>query len=62
MKPKIGTILCSGSIMTPYLLLKSGIGNASDLKELNLPVNLLSANVGKNFSCIFILTPYVTIP
>jgi choline dehydrogenase len=26
-KPKIGTILSSGSIMTPYLLLKSGIGN-----------------------------------
>ncbi len=48
-KPKIGTILCSGSIMTPYLLLKSGIGNASDLKELNLPVNLHSSHVGKNF-------------
>ena len=48
-KPKIGTILSSGSIMTPYLLLKSGIGNASDLKELNLPVNLHSSHVGKNF-------------
>ena len=48
-KPKIGTILCSGSIMTPYLLLKSGIGNASYLKELNLPVNLHSSHVGKNF-------------
>ena len=48
-KPKIGTILSSGSIMTPYLLLKSGIGNATDLKELNLPVNLHSAHVGKNF-------------
>ena len=48
-KPKIGTILCSGSIMTPYLLLKSGIGNASDLKEFNLPINLHSSHVGKNF-------------
>ena len=48
-KPNIGTILSSGSIMTPYLLLKSGIGNASDLKELNLPVNLHSSHVGKNF-------------
>ena len=48
-KPKIGTILCSGSIMTPYLLLKSGIGNASDLKELYLPVNLHCSHVGKNF-------------
>ena len=48
-KPKIGTILTSGSIMTPYLLLKSGIGNASDLKEFNLPVNLHSSHVGKNF-------------
>ncbi len=48
-KPKIGTILSSGSIMTPYLLLKSGIGNASDLKEFNLKVNLHSPHVGKNF-------------
>ena len=48
-RPKIGTILSSGSIMTPYLLLKSGIGNANDLKEHNIPVNLHSPNVGKNF-------------
>ena len=48
-KPKIGTILSSGSIMTPFLLLKSGIGNAKDLKEFNIPVNLHSPNVGKNF-------------
>ena len=47
--PKIGTILSSGSIMTPYLLLKSGIGNAKDLKEFNIPVNLHSSHVGKNF-------------
>lgn len=47
-KPRIGTILSSGSIMTPYLLLKSGIGNANELKNLNLPVNLNSPHVGKN--------------
>ncbi len=48
-KPKIGTILSSGSIMTPYLLLKSGIGNAKDLEDLNIPLNLHSPHVGKNF-------------
>ena len=48
-KPNIGTILASGSIMTPYLLLKSGIGNAKDLKDHNIPVNLHSPHVGKNF-------------
>jgi choline dehydrogenase len=48
-KPKIGTILSSGSIMTPYLLLKSGIGNAKDLEDHNIPLNLHSPNVGKNF-------------
>jgi len=48
-KPKIGTILSSGSIMTPYLLLKSGIGSAKDLEEHNISVNLHSPHVGKNF-------------
>jgi len=48
-KPKIGTILSSGSIMTPYLLLKSGIGSPKDLKEHNIPVNLNSPHIGKNF-------------
>ena len=48
-KPKIGTILSAGSIMTPYLLLKSGIGNAKDLKGYNIPLNLHSPHVGKNF-------------
>jgi len=48
-KPKIGTILSSGSIMTPYLLLKSGIGDAKDLEDLNIPLNLHSPHVGKNF-------------
>ena len=48
-KPKIGTILSSGSIMTPYLLLKSGIGNAEELKKFNIPIKLHSPHVGKNF-------------
>ena len=48
-KPKIGTILSCGSIMTPYLLLKSGIGNARDLQDHNIPLNLHSPHVGKNF-------------
>ena len=48
-KPNIGTILSSGSIMTPYLLLKSGIGKAQELSEYNISVNLNSPHVGKNF-------------
>ena len=48
-KPKIGTILSSGSIMTPYLLLKSGIGNSTELNKFNIPVVLNSPHVGKNF-------------
>ena len=48
-KPRIGTILSSGSIMTPYLLLKSGIGNAKDLEDHNISLNLHSPHVGKNF-------------
>ncbi len=48
-KPNIGTILSTGSIMTPYLLLKSGIGKGEELKDFNIPVKLNSPNVGKNF-------------
>ncbi len=48
-KPRIGTILSSGSVMTPFLLLKSGIGKAKDLKNHNIPLNLHSPHVGKNF-------------
>jgi choline dehydrogenase len=35
--------------MTPFLLLKSGIGKAKDLKNHNIPLNLHSPHVGKNF-------------
>ena len=34
--------------MTPYLLLKSGIGDGEELKDLNISVKLNSPNVGKN--------------
>ena len=34
--------------MTPYLLLKSGIGSSEELKDFNIPVNLHSPHVGKN--------------
>ena len=47
-KPKIGAILCAGSIMTPYLLMHSGIGSANYLKKFNIDVTLDSPQVGKN--------------
>ncbi len=47
-KPKIGVILCAGSIMTPYLLMHSGIGSSNDLKKFNIEVNIDSPQVGKN--------------
>ena len=47
-KPNIGTILSCGSIMTPKLLLNSGIGNGEELQKLNIKVNLHSPQVGKN--------------
>ena len=47
-KPNIGTILSSGSIMTPYLLMKSGVGDAAELNQLNIPLILNSPHVGKN--------------
>ena len=47
-KPKIGVILCAGSIMTPYILMHSGIGSSNDLKKFNIEVNIDSPQVGKN--------------
>lgn len=43
-------ILCSGSILTPHILLHSGIGDQSDLKALGIPVLLHNPSVGKNLS------------
>lgn len=41
-------ILCSGSVQTPALLLRSGIGNANHLTSLGIPVVLNNPNVGEN--------------
>ncbi len=47
-KPNIGTILSSGSILTPYILMHSGIGDSSKIKLLNKDVVVNNPNVGKN--------------
>jgi len=47
-KPKLGVILCLGSIMTPYVLMHSGIGDGNQLKKFNIPVKLNNMQVGKN--------------
>ena len=47
-KPNIGVILCAGSIMTPHLLMHSGIGPAYKLKEVGIDVELDSPNVGNH--------------
>ncbi len=47
-KPNIGAILSSGSIMTPYLLMHSGIGDPKKIKSINKSVVIDNSNVGKN--------------
>ena len=44
-----GVILCTGAINTPQLLNLSGIGNADDLKKLEIPVRVHLPGVGENF-------------
>ena len=46
--PKIGTILSAGSIMTPYILMHSGIGDAKKLKNFDKEIIIHNSNVGKN--------------
>ena len=48
-KPNLGTILCAGAIMTPFILMHSGVGNAKDLKKMNKEIIIDNINVGKNF-------------
>ncbi len=48
-KSNLGTVLSSGTIMTPYILMHSGIGNANDLKMMNKDIIINNSNVGKNF-------------
>ncbi len=47
-KPNIGTILCTGSIMTPHILMHSGIGDPNKIKSINKNVIINNSNVGKN--------------
>ena len=48
-KPNLGTILCAGAIMTPFILMHSGVGNAKDLNKMNKEIIIDNINVGKNF-------------
>ncbi len=41
-------VLCAGSIMSPVLLLRSGIGDGAALQALGLPVRVHSPGVGQN--------------
>jgi choline dehydrogenase len=43
-----GAILCSGSIMTPYLLMHSGIGDKDHLKQYDKEIIIDNSNVGRN--------------
>ncbi len=47
-KTNLGVILSAGAIMTPHLLMHSGIGPANDLKKFNIKAIIDSPNVGKN--------------
>ena len=47
-KPNIGAVLCAGSIMTPYILMHSGIGDPQKLKSMQKEVFINNKNVGKN--------------
>ena len=41
-------ILSAGALRSPALLLRSGIGPAAHLKELNVPIRIASEGVGRN--------------
>lgn len=43
-------ILSAGSILTPHILLHSGIGDQDDLKALDIPTVLHNPSVGRNLS------------
>ncbi len=47
-KPNIGIILSSGSIMTPHILMHSGVGDPKKIKFIDKEVIISNPNVGKN--------------
>tara|TARA_B100000963_G_scaffold207588_1_gene180868 strand:- start:503 stop:2116 length:1614 start_codon:yes stop_codon:yes gene_type:complete len=47
-KPNIGAILCAGSIMTPHILMHSGIGDPNKIKSIDKKIILSNPNIGKN--------------
>ncbi len=47
-KPNIGTILSAGSIMSPYILMHSGVGDPRKIKSIDKEVVIENSNVGKN--------------
>lgn len=44
------TILCAGAIMSPHILLHSGVGPKAQLDKFNIPVVQDAAGVGQNLS------------
>lgn len=51
LKKKGSLILAAGSIQTPTLLMRSGVGPAAQLEAAGIPVVLDSPNVGQNLQC-----------
>ncbi len=49
LRPNIGVILSAGAIMTPYILMHSGIGDEKNLSSMNKNIIINNKNVGKNF-------------
>ena len=47
-RPNIGTILSTGAIMTPHILMHSGIGDPKKIKLVEKKVIINNPNVGKN--------------
>ncbi len=47
-KPNIGAILCTGSIMTPHILMHSGIGDPKKIKSIDKEIIISNSNIGKN--------------
>lgn len=55
-------ILAAGSVQTPALLLRSGIGPSAQLEEAGVPVLLDSPQVGQNLQCHYGTSVIMTSP